>query len=278
MSLKLMYITNNPMVALIAEQAGVDRIWIDLEYMGKEERQKGMNTVKSDHKIEDVEKVKPYLKKSELMVRVNPMHKNTKIEIDKVINAGADLIMLPMFRTVSEVKKFVQLINGRAKAMLLLETKEAYENLEEIVKVPGIDEIHIGLNDLHLSYDMTFMFEPLANGMVDQACNIIKPTGIKYGFGGVAKLGEGALPAEYIVGEHYRLGSSMVILSRTFCDTWTDKNEETLKKVFKSGINDLRLYEDFLSKQENDFFEINRNKVERTVEEIVRNIKKREEV
>ena len=31
MALKLMYITNNSDVALIAEKYGVDRIWIDLE-------------------------------------------------------------------------------------------------------------------------------------------------------------------------------------------------------------------------------------------------------
>ena len=37
--LTLMYITNNPDVALIAQKYGVDRIWIDLEYKGKEERQ-----------------------------------------------------------------------------------------------------------------------------------------------------------------------------------------------------------------------------------------------
>ncbi len=47
MALSLMYITNNPQVALIAENTGVDRIWIDLETLGKEEGQKNMNTVKS---------------------------------------------------------------------------------------------------------------------------------------------------------------------------------------------------------------------------------------
>ena len=35
MALKLMYITNRPDVALIAEKYGVDRIWIDLETLGK---------------------------------------------------------------------------------------------------------------------------------------------------------------------------------------------------------------------------------------------------
>ena len=37
MALNLMYITNNPEVALIAEETGVDRIMIDLEIIGKEE-------------------------------------------------------------------------------------------------------------------------------------------------------------------------------------------------------------------------------------------------
>ena len=53
MPLKLMYITNDLQVALIAQKYGVDRIWIDLETKGKEERQKGRNSVKSQHKVED---------------------------------------------------------------------------------------------------------------------------------------------------------------------------------------------------------------------------------
>ena len=36
MSLKMMYITNNPKVASIAENNTVDRIWVDLEKNGKE--------------------------------------------------------------------------------------------------------------------------------------------------------------------------------------------------------------------------------------------------
>ena len=37
--LVLFYITNRPDVAIIAEKYGVDRIWIDLERLGKEERE-----------------------------------------------------------------------------------------------------------------------------------------------------------------------------------------------------------------------------------------------
>ena len=33
--LNLMYITNDPAVARIAETYGVDRIWLDMEFIGK---------------------------------------------------------------------------------------------------------------------------------------------------------------------------------------------------------------------------------------------------
>ena len=125
MSLVLMYITNIPQVALIAEKNGVDRIWIDLETLGKEERQKGMNTVKSKHSIEDIKKIKSVLSKSDLMVRINPWNENSRKEIDSVINAGADIIMLPMWKTKEEVESFIQYVDGRVKTNLLLETKRA---------------------------------------------------------------------------------------------------------------------------------------------------------
>ena len=275
MGLKLMYITNDPMVATVAENSGVDRIWIDLENLGKEERQKGMNSVKSNHQIGDVKRLRPYVKKAELMVRVNPLHEDSEKEIEAVIEGGADLIMLPMFHCAKEAEEFVDIIRQRAKVMLLVETKEAYESIEQIVKVPGIDEIHIGLNDLHLSYDMTFMFEPLANGMIDKICGVIKDAGIPYGFGGVAKLGEGLLPAERVLGEHYRLGSSMVILSRAFCDTWTDKHEDTLKQVVNSGVSALRRYENMLSAQDEGYFVENHAEVQKAVAKIVEMLKQK---
>ena len=74
MSLKLMYITNNPDVAQIAQSCGVDRLFVDMEYIGKEERQGGLDTVKSHHTVEDVKNLRKVLDKTELLVRVNPIH------------------------------------------------------------------------------------------------------------------------------------------------------------------------------------------------------------
>ncbi|MBS5737142.1 MAG: aldolase, partial [Clostridiales bacterium] len=57
MPLKLMYITNRPEIAQIAESAGVDRIFVDMEYIGKEKRQNGLDTVMSRHSFEDIKKI-----------------------------------------------------------------------------------------------------------------------------------------------------------------------------------------------------------------------------
>lgn len=245
-ALTLMYITNNPVTARIAQEAGVDRIWVDMEYIGKDQRQGGMDTVKNHHTVEDVKRIRPVVTAAELMVRVNPIHEATNAysdsaaEIDAVIEAGADVIMLPMFRTAEEVRKFVSCVDGRAKVQLLVETAEAVENIDAILDVPGIDEIHIGLNDLHLAYRMDFMFELLCGDIIRKLCEKIRAKGIKYGFGGIARVGFGMLPAELIIAEHYHLGSTAAILSRGFCDANLVKDPMEIENIFIEGVKNIR--------------------------------------
>lgn len=269
MALTLMYITNNPDVALIAEKYGVERVWVDLEVLGKEERQKGMNTVKSKHSIDDVRKIKPLLTISEMLVRVNPWNENSILEVEQVIAAGADIIMLPMWKSVTDVTNFLKIVDGRCKTSLLLETKEAVDCLDEVLKIGGMDEIHIGLNDLHLSYGLNFMFELLSNGTVQMLTEKIKLSGIPYGFGGIASLGCGDLPAEKIIMEHYRLGSSRAILSRSFCNTDIITDLSEIENVFKNNMRELRNFEGRISNMSFYDFEKNRIEVDKIVEEIV---------
>ena len=243
MSLCLMYITNMPSVALVAESNGVDRIWVDLEVLGKEERQKNMNCVKSHHTIEDVRKIANVLTKAELMVRVNPWNAQSFSEIEQVVEAGAKRIMLPMWKTLAEVREFLKAVNGRVATTLLLETKEAVEIIDDVLSEPLVDEIHIGLNDLHLSYGKSFMFELLSDGTVDFLCDKMRKKGIAYGFGGVARLGAGMLSAEKIIMEHYRVGSTRAILSRSFCDACKMGSLDELKEVFRVEMDKLRAFE-----------------------------------
>lgn len=251
--IKLMYITNNPTIAEIADSAGVDRVFIDLEVVGKAERQGGMDTVQSHHSISDIPIVKQKLRNSELLVRSNPIYNDSKNEINKIVTSGADIIMLPFFKTAEEVTHFVDYVGGRARTILLFETKESVDCIDEILAIDGIDEYYIGLNDLHLSYGLDFMFQLLADGTVDNIVTKFKATGKPYGFGGIAKLGGGLLPAEHVIAEHYRLGSTIGILSRSFCncDKVSDKN--IILSLFDDGVSEIRTLEYNLANQSAEF-------------------------
>lgn len=278
MALELMYITNNPRVAEIAQDAGVNRVWVDMEFIGKELRQAGMNTVKSHHTVEDVVALRKVVTTAQLQVRVNPIHEATsaycssKEEIDSVIEAGAEIVMLPMFKTPQEVEFFVEYVGGRARVLLLCETKEAAERIDEIMDVPGIDEMYVGLNDLHLSYGQKFMFQPLCDGKMDRLAEKIKAKGLPFGFGGIARVGFGMLPAEYIIGEHYRLGSTAAILSRGFCNMNMVENPDDVRELFIKGVRDIRARERECASFSAEQFVENHFEVEKRVAQIVAEI------
>lgn len=280
--LNLMYITNRPKIAEIAEQAGVDWIFVDMEFIGKDKRQGGLDTVQNHHTIEDIHNLKAILKKAKILVRVNPIHKDfsnymdSDEEIYKAIKAGADIVMLPFFHTIQEVTEFISFVKKandklgkNAKVCLLLETPEAAILIDNILDIPGIDMIHIGLNDLHLAMGMKFMFQLLTDGIVDQLVSRIKAKNIPFGFGGIASLYGGALPGIYVLKEHYRLGSSMVILGRSFCNTNIITNIEEIRGIFNHGIAEIRELEteaqlalDYFSKNHKCMVEIVKGIVE----------------
>lgn len=268
--LKLFYITNDPNVALVAEECGVERIFVDMEYLGKEERQPKMNTVKSNHKIEDVKALRAVLTKAELLVRVNPINPNSEKEINEVIDAGADVIMLPMWKTADDVKTFFNYVNGRVKTILLLENEDARNSLDEVLKLSGIDEIHIGLNDLHLSQGKKFLFEPLVDGTVDEIAKKLRINNVTFGIGGIGAVSVDApLPAKKIIAEHYRLGSTMAILSRAFCNTNNYNNLEALKADFSKRLKENRNFEKSLENKGAEYFEENRKITKQIVKRIV---------
>ena len=274
-NLKLMYITNMPQVAQIAEHAGVERIFVDMEYIGKSDRQGGMDTVQSHHTYEDIKNIRSVLTKSKLLVRCNPIHEATdsycssKEEIDAIIECGADIIMLPYFKEKEEVEKFISYVGGRARTMLLFETPESVKNVDKIISVNGIDEVFIGLNDLSLGYGKKFMFELLSNGTVEKLCNKFAKNGLNYGFGGIAALGQGMLPAEKVIAEHYRLGSTCAILSRSFCNVKGEEDIEMAKQVFDAELKKIRDWEKMCSSGQVNFKE-NKRSVKRAVKTITK--------
>lgn len=122
------------------------------------------------------------------------------------------------------------------------------------------------------------MFELLTDGIVEYLCNKFKEYGIKsYGFGGISRIGSGDLPAEDILTEHYRLGSTTAILSRSFCNTSkiTDINE--IEELFKTGVSDIRKKEEEIKLYSKEKFKENQKEVEQIIKKIVSKIENREE-
>ena len=219
-------ITNDIQVARHFEKCGIDDIMVDLEIIGKQERQKGKNTVISAHTIEDVDKIKSCLTRSKCLVRINPIHDGTENEIKNVLCSKPDIIMLPMFKTIEEVQRFIDLVGDRAHKYLLLETPQAMVRIDDILDIPGINAVHIGLNDLSIGMGLDFLYEPLIGGIVEYLASKLRNRNIKFGFGGVSRIEKSQL----ILSEHFRLGSNMVIVNRDF-RKYKDSYDEIVKEV-----------------------------------------------
>jgi 2-keto-3-deoxy-L-rhamnonate aldolase RhmA len=234
------FITNDSCRAQVAEQAGVDRVMVDLEIIGKSERQRNFDTLISRHSLSDVYRLRSVLKRALLMVRINPMHDYARDEVDACTAAGADILMLPMISHPAEARQFVQIVGGRSKTCLLLETGAALARLRDIISVPGIDEVHIGLNDLHLALKLDFMFEVVSGGLIEYMAQTIRGRGLRFGIGGIARLGRGLVSPELILSEHVRLGSSQVILSRDYNRIFDECGKELIGGVFRREIEELQ--------------------------------------
>lgn len=243
--LEFMMITASPDIAKYIEKNGVSRIFIDQEVLGKQERQGHLNTHKAAHTACDIQAVAKALSKAELMVRVNPLNPNSQVETDTAIDCGANRLMLPMFTTTAEVERFLTIVKRRVPVSFLLETPQALVRLEEWLPLlrPGYDEVHIGLNDLTIGMGLKFLFEPIAGRLLDVPSQILRKSGIAWGFGGVAQIGKGDLSAELVLGEHARLGSERVILSRAFHLGTTDVEELDKKLKFADEIARIRKFE-----------------------------------
>jgi 2-keto-3-deoxy-L-rhamnonate aldolase RhmA len=145
-----------------------------------------------------------------------------------------------MFRGPDELARLVRAVDGRCQIVGLLETAEAAERVSEIAAVDGVARIHIGLNDLHLALKRRFMFELLIDGTVSRIAEALRNRGVAFGLGGLARVGEGLVPAESLVAEHVALGSTAAILSRTFHRNDSDPGMFAGGPLLSSEISKLR--------------------------------------
>lgn len=207
-----MLFTNDPDLGPKAAQAGVDRLVVDIERRGKKARQSGWHLECNRHQIRDLEAFRELQAVS--ILRVNSLHPKTSAEIDLGLKCGAGGFILPMVRYPEEVVSFVNLIDGRALAIALVETLTGLINLMDISRIKGLDEVYIGLNDLALEAKWPFGWRLLSEGILDF---FVKKCAVPFGLGGATVLDCGKpLSTDAIMGELARLGASSVIIRRAF--------------------------------------------------------------
>jgi 2-keto-3-deoxy-L-rhamnonate aldolase RhmA len=210
--------TADAALATAADAAGIDRIGIDLEHLGKRERQKKRATWLSPHAEEDLDVLGPALTQARLFARVNPMNPDSAREIDAVLARGAQVLMLPMAACAHQASEFVRMIAGRATAVLLVEHVDAIKRLREIAAVPGVEEIHIGLNDLAISLGLRNRWMALSGDLVTEASVIVHEAGLRFGLGGIGRAGDATLPvpSDLVYAEYARTGARAALISRSF--------------------------------------------------------------
>ena len=269
------YITNNITEAQIVDKLDIDWIFIDLETVGKKNRQIGRNTVMSDHSISDVKKIKKVIINTKILLRCNPIGTHSKKEIEQINKtSGIDMVMLPFFKTAKEVKMFIELLDtSKVEPTLLIETISAIKNLNEILKLYPFKYVHIGLNDLHIERNTSFMFEPFIDGLLDKTVSLLRSNNIKFGIGGIGKIGSDLLPTpECIINEHTRLKSSGVILSRSFKGDFNEVSKEFFEIELKQSVIKFREQEKYSKTLDDNQLLENYNLMKNDINKVVKNI------
>ena len=264
-----LFLTDDPEVAQFVEVCGVQRVFIDLEWLGKVERQGGMNTVISRHDRSNIAPVKAKLNDTQLLVRTNPLHAESKSEVDFCVEAGADLLMLPMFRSANELKRFCDMVDGRVPILPLVETVGALRDVAKIVQLPGVVELHFGLNDLKIDMGMSFLFEVVAKDVLDSAAAICRTAGMPFGVGGISRVEGGLIPGRAVLGEYLRLGANGTILSRCFHQSAENLADLQSKVDLKLEIEKMNIAYQELSRRSASVIERDHISFQQRIGEIV---------
>jgi hypothetical protein len=158
------------------------------------------------------------LQRALLFVRTNPIHRHSKAEVERVLAARARVLMLPMVSTHEDAASFVEMVRGRAQVVLLLETREALDRASDLARVEGVDEVHVGLNDLAISLGLPNRWLALADERIVSAGRAVRAAGRRFGLGGIGRAEDDTLPipSDLVYAESVRTGATAALVSRSF--------------------------------------------------------------
>jgi 2-keto-3-deoxy-L-rhamnonate aldolase RhmA len=210
--------TADPEVAAAADAAGIDRIGLDLESRGKASRQAGRGAWMSPHVEGDLSAVRSVLGSAQLFVRVDPLGPGTLDQAERVVGRGAQVVMVPMVEDPGGLGDLAAAVAGRARLVALVETATGVDRIAQIAAVPGVDELHLGLNDLSLSLGLANRFAVLAHDASAVVAAAARAARIPFGVGHIGCAHDDRLPvpADLVYAQLPRLGATATLLGRSF--------------------------------------------------------------
>ena len=215
----LTLVTDDADLAAEADAAGVQRIGIDLERLGKAGRQAEHPQARiSSHVLEDLERLAPRLTRAKLFCRLDPPHPGTGEQIERALGLGAGVLMLPYFAEAADAARFLELVDGRAETVLLVETAPAAWRVELLAALDGLDEVMVGLNDLSWNMGVSNRFSLLASPLMQALATAVRAAGRRFSAGGLGRWDDDDLqsPPDLIYAQYPRLQAQGAWLARSF--------------------------------------------------------------
>lgn len=215
----LTLVTDDAGLAAEADAAGVQRIGIDVERLGKADRQADYPQARiSTHTLEDLARLASVLRQARLFCRLDPPHGGTAEQIERALGLGARVLMLPFFTEAADAARFVERVDGRAETVLLVETATAAWRIEPLAALQGLDEIMVGLNDLAWAMGIQNRFTLLASPLMKTLSSAVRAAGKRFSVGGLGRWDDASLesPPDLIYAQYPRLGAEGGWLARSF--------------------------------------------------------------
>lgn len=212
--------------ARVARDLGITRFMLDFEVKGKAERQSMKISRISDHRYGDLIGIKAILNTSQLIVRIDP-ERDLEEQLERCIEANVDELMVPMIEDIASLERLISLAPPNINFVPLIETKFSLMQIDKIIARLKPNYLHFGLNDLHLQYNLSFMFSMFNEPQFIESLHVAREHNIRFGIGGVAPLSSNLeLSSVEILMLLKNYGASGVILSRAFNQLLTNKIEE----------------------------------------------------
>lgn len=215
---------------------GVDQFIVDLERTGKIERQSHLNSFISTHTIFDVEALASQFGSDQMIVRIDFLSRDFLKQIDELSGMGIKNFMVPMFDTSSQIEDLLSKFDGH-KFIPLVETRSAFQQIDELVHIPAINSFHIGLNDLSIQLKTGSMFDIVTNGVLENTTREVSLELVeRWGFGGVgSSFFDHKVTPNEVLRHHKHFGSNQVILTRDFLRIYEQEGADKLR----SSLNRL---------------------------------------